>query len=64
MIITDEQHRFGVLQRKALRDKGVLANLVVMSATPIPRSLALSIYGDLDVSVIDELPPGEKTNSY
>ena len=45
MIIIDEQHRFGVLQRKALRDKGVLANLVVMSATPIPRSLALSIYG-------------------
>ena len=52
MIIIDEQHRFGVLQRKALRDKGVLANLVVMSATPIPRSLALSIYG--------ELPPGRK----
>ena len=43
------------MQRKALRDKGVLANLVVMSATPIPRSLALSIYGDLDVSVIDDV---------
>ena len=60
MIIIDEQHRFGVNQRKALRDKGVLANLIVMSATPIPRSLALSIYGDLDVSVIDSLPPGRK----
>lgn len=60
MIIIDEQHRFGVNQRNALRDKGLFANLIVMSATPIPRSLALSIYGDLDVSVIDSLPPGRK----
>jgi len=58
LVITDEQHRFGVGQRITLREKGTATHMMIMSATPIPRTLSLMIYGDLDVSVIDQLPPG------
>lgn len=60
MVITDEQHRFGVKQRAAISAKGERADVLIMSATPIPRTLALMLYGDLSVSSLDELPPGRK----
>ena len=65
LVIADEQHRFGVAQRAALSEKGSDPHLLVMSATPIPRTLALLMYGDLEVSVLDELPPGrQQTDSF
>jgi len=60
VVITDEQHRFGVHQRAVIAEKGNAPHVMIMSATPIPRTLALLVYGDLDISVVDEMPPGRK----
>ena len=60
LVVVDEQHRFGVLQRAALRQKGRHPDVLVMTATPIPRTLALTVFGDLDLSTLDEMPPGRQ----
>ncbi len=64
IIVTDEQHRFGVMQRSKLLNKGKNVDVLVMTATPIPRTLRLYLYGDLNVSTIDSLPPGRQKTWY
>ena len=63
LAVIDEQHRFGVMQRATLRAKGLHPDVLVMTATPIPRTLALTVYGDLDVSVMRDMPPGRRASS-
>lgn len=60
LVITDEQHRFGVAQRRVLREKGESPDVLFMTATPIPRTLAITAFGEMDVSIIDEMPAGRK----
>ena len=62
MVITDEQHRFGVNQRANLQNKGIMPDVLYMSATPIPRTYALTIYGDMDISIIKQMTEGKTTN--
>ncbi|RZI00076.1 DNA helicase RecG, partial [Staphylococcus aureus] len=61
LVITDDQHRFGMHQRQLLREKGAMPNVLFMTATPIPRTLAISVFGEMDVSSIKQLPKGRKT---
>ena len=64
LIIIDEQHRFGVAQRRILREKGQNPDVLMMTATPIPRTLAITAFGDMDVSIIDQMPAGRKRNHH